>query len=151
MQSEKCFLTCAYCSPSQSQEEFEIFCANSDILLSQINDEYPLYSIVTRDFNACCTNWWKDDITNSTGQEIDFLTSSAGYTQIIDKPTYVMNNSTQCIDLTFPTNQNVISKYDVDVSIFDKCQQNIIYGKIDIGVPSCQNKSVNWVATKLLP
>ena len=42
MQSEKCFLTCAYHSTSQSQEEFEIFCANSDILLSQINDEYPL-------------------------------------------------------------------------------------------------------------
>ena len=39
------------------------------------------------DFNAVCTNWWKDDITNSAGREIASLTSSAGYTQIIDKPT----------------------------------------------------------------
>ena len=40
-----------------------------------------------------------------------------------------------CIDLTFCTNQNVISKYGVDAAIFDKCHYNIIYGKIDIRVP----------------
>ena len=40
-----------------------------------------------------------------------------------------------CIDLTFSTNQNLISKYGVDASIFDKCHHNIIYGKIDIHVP----------------
>ena len=39
-----------------------------------------------------------------------------------------------CIDLVFFTNQNVISKYDVDASIFDKCHRNI-YDKIDICVP----------------
>ena len=77
-QNEKCFLTCAYRSPSQSEEEFEIFCTKFDILLSQINDEFPLCSIVTEDFNVRCTNWWKDDITNSAGREIASLKSSAG-------------------------------------------------------------------------
>ena len=43
----------------------------------------------------------KNDITNSTGQEIDSLTTSAGYKQIIDKPTHVINNSMSCIDLIF--------------------------------------------------
>ena len=37
-----------------------------------------------------------------------------------------------CTDLIFCTNQDVISKYAVDASIFDKCHHNIIYGKIDI-------------------
>ena len=128
-------LTCAYRSPSQSQEEFEIFSTKFDILLRQINDEFPLCSIVTGDFNARCTNWRKDDITNSTGREIASLTSSAGYTQIIDKPTHVISNSVSCIDLIFCTNQNLISKYDVDASIYDKCHHNIFYGKIDIRVP----------------
>ena len=41
--NEKCFLTCAYGSPSQSQEEFEIFCTKFDMLFSQINDEFPLH------------------------------------------------------------------------------------------------------------
>ena len=78
-QSEKCFLTCAYQLPSQSQE-FEIFYTKFDILLSQINDEFPLCSIVTQDFNVPCTNCWKDDIFNSAGREIASLTLSAGCT-----------------------------------------------------------------------
>ena len=64
---------------------------------------------------------------NPAGGEIASLTSSAGYTEINDKPTHVINNSTSCIDLRFFNNQNVISKYGVDASIFDKCHQNIIF------------------------
>ena len=55
-QSKKCFLACAYCSPSQSQKDFDFF-SNFDILLSQINDAFPLCSILTGDFNALYTNW----------------------------------------------------------------------------------------------
>ena len=100
----------------------------------QINDELLICSVVTGDFNARCS-WWRNDITNFAGKEIDFLTSSAGYTQIIDKPTHVINKSKSCIDLIFCTNQNVISKYGVDTSLFDKCHHNVIYGKINIRVP----------------
>ena len=81
------------------------------------------------------TSLKKSYITNSTGQEIDSLTSSARYKQIIDKPTHVINNSMSCIDLIFCTNKNVISNYGVDVSMFKKCHHNIIHGKIDIRVP----------------
>ena len=56
-QREECFLTCANDWLSQSQKEFKIFCTNFDILLNQINDELPLGSNVTGDFNAPCTNW----------------------------------------------------------------------------------------------
>ena len=77
----------------------------------------------------------KNDITNSVGQELDSLTSSAGYSQIIDKPTHVVNNSVSCIDFIFCTNTNIIFKHGVDVSIFEKCHHNIIFGKIEISVP----------------
>ena len=40
-----------------------------------------------------------------------------------------------CIDLIFCTNKNVICNFGVDVSIFDKCHHNIIFGKINIRVP----------------
>ena len=79
----------------------EDFCTKFYLLMSNINNEFPLCSIITGDFNARCSRWWKNDITNSTGQEIDSLTSSAGYKQIIDKPTHVINNSMSCIDLIF--------------------------------------------------
>ena len=56
-QNKTCFLTCLYRSPSQSQDEFENFCTNFDILLSQINDELPIYSIVASEFRAGCSRW----------------------------------------------------------------------------------------------
>ena len=70
-QNEKYFLTCIYCSPSQNQDKFKNFCTSFNILLHNINDELPLCSIVTGDFNARCSRWWKNDITNYQGQELD--------------------------------------------------------------------------------
>ena len=55
------------------------------------------------DFNARCSRWLKNDITNLGGQELDSLTLSAGYNQIIDKPTHVINTYMSCIDLIFCT------------------------------------------------
>ena len=62
-QYEKCFLICIYHSPSQNNEKFENFCIKFDLLLSNINEEIPIFSIITGDFNACSLNWWKNDIT----------------------------------------------------------------------------------------
>ena len=107
-QGEKYFLTCVYRSPSQNHDEFEDFCTKFYLLMSNINNEFPLCSIIIGDFNAWCSRWWKNNVTNSEGQEIDFLISSAGYKQIIDKPTHVINNSMSYIDLIFCTNQNLI-------------------------------------------
>ena len=61
-QGEKDFLTCIYCSPSQSPDEFDNFCTKFDLLLSNINQEFLLCSVVTGDFNACCSRWWQNDI-----------------------------------------------------------------------------------------
>ena len=122
---EKYFLTCIYRSPSH--DEFKNFCVNFDLFLNNINDEFLICSIVTGDFNARSTSWWKNFITNTPGQEIDSLTSSAEYAQIVDKPTHVLNNSMSC--------KNIISNHGDDVTIFEKCHHNIIYGKINIRVP----------------
>ena len=78
-QNEKCFSACIYCSPSQNHDEFQNFCAKFDTLLNNLNDEFPICSVVTGDFNARNSKWWKNDITNSAGLELDSLTSSAGY------------------------------------------------------------------------
>ena len=75
---------------------------------------------------------WKNDITNTPSQEIDSVTSSAGYKQIIDKLTRVVNNNVmhrpkRC--------KKIISNHEVGVTIFEKCHHNIIYGEINIRVP----------------
>ena len=136
-QNKKCFLTSIYYSPNQNHEEFENFCINFDLLLSKTNwiyEEIPICSIITGDFNACGSNWW-ENITSSVGEELDSLTSLAGYSQVIDKPTHIVNDVLSCNDLIFCKNTKVISKHRVDVSIFEKCLHNIIFGKIDIHIP----------------
>ena len=97
-----------------------------------MNDEFPICSFVAGDFHARNLRWWKIDITNSAGLELDSLTPSAIYTQIIDEPGHAINKSMSCNDPFFCTNQNAISKHGVDV--FDKCHHDIIYGKINIRV-----------------
>ena len=86
---------------NQNCDEFDNFCLNFESLLSKINNEFPLCSVVTGDFNARNSRWWKNDIINSFGKEIETLTSSAGYYQLIDKPTHIINDSRSCIDLIF--------------------------------------------------
>ena len=53
------------------------------------------------------------------GLELDSLTSSAGYHQIIDKPMHVINNFMSCIDLIFCTNQSAILNHGVDLFLIN--------------------------------
>ena len=94
--------------PSQNHDEVLNFCAKFDTRLHDINDEFTTCSVVTGVFSARNSWLWKNDITNSSGLELDSLTSSAGYRQITDKLTHAING----IDLIFCTNLNVISKHD---------------------------------------
>ena len=72
-----------------------------NLFLSNVNDEFPICSVVTGDFNTRNERLWKNDITNSLSLELDSLTSSAGYTQIIDKSAIAINYSMSCIDVSF--------------------------------------------------
>ena len=101
MNNEKCFFTCLYRSPSQSHEELDTFCSNLDLLLSNINNNYPNCSILIGDFNAKSSKWCSSDKDNKAGCELDNITTSAGYSQMIDKPTHFINESSSCIDLIF--------------------------------------------------
>ena len=92
LENEKCFFACLYRSLSQTQHEFESFCTNLDTLMDHINNELPICSVITGDLNGRCSKWCNKDITNSVGCEIDTFTSSAGYKQIINKPTHIVNN-----------------------------------------------------------
>ena len=61
-------------------------------VMYHINNELPIYSVISGDFNARCTKSCNKNITNSIDRKIDTLTSSAGYNQIINKPTHIVNN-----------------------------------------------------------
>ena len=55
--NNKCFLTSLCRSPNQSKDQFDEFCLSFNMLMSNINGEKPLVSIITGDFNARSKNW----------------------------------------------------------------------------------------------
>ena len=54
VENEACFFTCFYRSPSQSHDEFENFCSELNLLLTNINNNETACSVLIGDFNAEC-------------------------------------------------------------------------------------------------
>ena len=108
--NEKCFFTCLYRSPSQSHEELESFCSNLDSLPSNINYQHPACSIVIEDFHAKCSKWCTTNKDNTAVLGLDSITTTTGYSQMINKPTHFINKSSSCIDLIFYSNTSYVKK-----------------------------------------
>ena len=83
--------------------------------MSNINDLSPASSIISGNFNAKSTNWWKLDKENFEGHEIN-ITHAAGYSQLINHPTNKIKDSLSCIDLIFTSNPNLIHSFGVEMS-----------------------------------
>ena len=72
------------------KDEIENSCQNFYLILSNINNTSQFYSIVIRNFCARCRSRWVGDVNSNARKELDFLTSTAGYTHLIDKPTHFL-------------------------------------------------------------
>ena len=132
--NEKCLFTCLYRSLSQNHNGLEHLCTNFDLFLSNFNNLYPTCSIVLGDFNAKCSKWCASDKSNTTGIELDNITMTSGYNQMIDKPTHYINESSSCIDLIFSSNVNLTKNCGVEQSLYEKCRHNIIYGTLNFNI-----------------
>ena len=135
VENETYFLTCLYWSPSQSHDELESFCSELNLLLTNINNNQPACSILISDFNAKCSKWCSSDKNNIAGLKIDNITTTAGYSQLINKPTHFMNGTSSCLDLIFSSNVSFIRNYEIKQSIYEKCHHNITYSTLDFNVP----------------
>ena len=120
---------------SQSYNELERFCANFDLLLSNINNFYPTCAIFFGDFNAKCSKWCAPDKSNTAGIEPDNITTTSGYNQMIDKPTRCINELSSCIDLIFSSNVDLMKNCGVEQSLYETCHHNIIYGTLNFNIP----------------
>ena len=133
--NNKCFLTSLYRPPSQSKNQFDKFCSSFKMLMSNSNDEKPLASISTEDFNARSNDWWFQGITNSQGSIIDTLTSISNYHQLINLSAHMANTSSSCIDLVFTSNAKLITELGIEKSLYgDGCHHSIVFGMMNLNV-----------------
>ena len=61
--------------------------------MNNINSLHPAISIIAGDFNGKCSKWYSLDASDNIGKELDTITLTARYSQIIDIPTHFTNNS----------------------------------------------------------
>ena len=135
MDKKKAFYSSLYRLPSQTQDEFEEFCNDLNLLSSNVNAVNVTLSVIIGDFNAKLPRWWSLDKDNAEGRKINSSTSTCGFSHLINKPTHVTKESSSCIDLIFTTSANLIRETGVKLSAFEKCHHNLIHGVIDFKVP----------------
>ena len=113
--------------------------------MSNINDLNPACFFIIGDINVRSPQWWALHKENNEGREISFLTSSTGYSHLIDQPTRITKESSSCIDLIFTSNPNFISASGVEPSLYQKCDHYLICGKISFNAPFRYRIYVSYV------
>ena len=88
--NKKVIVSVIYRSPSQNNSEFDLFLSNFEKPLSDINERKPFLSVITGDFNSKPGRWSKD-IDTTEGSKLFSLTSSNGFSQLINEPTLYTN------------------------------------------------------------
>ena len=123
-----------YRSPGQNKDDFQTFLENSELNFDRMAEKNFFMMVVLGDFNAKSKAWYTNDSTNFEGSKIDFLASSFGFYQIVNKPTHILNNSSSCIDLIFTTQPNLVMESGVHSSLYENCHHQLPYVKFNLNV-----------------
>ena len=119
-----------YCSPSQSQDDFETFLKNFELNLGIVLANNSFLTVVLGDFNVKSNVWCKSDKTSYEGSKIKGITSQFGLQQLINEPTHT-RNLPSCIDL-IALQANLVMESSVHSSLQGNCHHQIIYAKFNL-------------------
>ena len=127
-----CKILSLYRSPNQSQDEFETFTNNLELILDKIFETNLFLVIALEDFNRKLSQWYKNDKKATEGSKIANLASQCGLKQIINQPTHILNNLSCCIDLLFTWQLNLLMELGVHSSLHLNCYHQIIYARFNL-------------------
>ena len=139
--NKKVIVSVIYRSPSQSISEFDSFLSNLEELVSDTDNRKPALSIITGEFNARSQFLWSNDINNTEGSKLLALSSSNGFSQLINEPTNIQTNSTSCINLIFTDKPGLSVDSGVHSSLHPNCHDQIVCSTFNLNVcypSSCQ-------------
>ena len=133
---KKVFLGTLYHSPSQGSQQFETFIGNLQQTLDRMKTEHPHCVILTGDFNCRSSIWWIGDVEQPEGTALEELIETNSLYQLIEEPTNICNKGNSCIDLIITDQPNFFVEYGLHPSLDEHCQHQIIYGKLNLSLPS---------------
>ena len=130
----KVIVSVIYRSLNQTNDKSGLFLSNLEKLFSDINKLKASLSVVTGDFNARSSSWWSDDINTTEGTNLFSLTSSNGFSQLINEPTHMQTNSSSCIDLIFTDQPNLPMNSGVYSSLHPNCHHQIVHSSFNLNI-----------------
>ena len=132
--NKKVFISVIYRSPSQTTDEFDSFLLNFEQILNEVRQGKPSLSVITGDFNARSSSWWSSDINSTEGLKLSSVSSSFGFSQLINEPTHIQSSSSSCIDLIFTDQPNLSVNCGVHASLHPNCHHQIVHSRFDLDI-----------------
>ena len=134
LNNKKGYIVSLYRSPSQTNDEFDEFIINFDLMLHDISSLNPSFVMILGDMNAKSSSWCSNDSTSNEGFHIESLTSFYGFSQLISNPTHILPTTSSCIDLIFTDQPNLIMDSGVYSSLHPNCHHQIVFSKINLKI-----------------
>ena len=78
-------------------------------------------------FNGKSKSCYMNNSTTSQVNVLENITSQFGLQQIIKEPTHIVDSSSQCIDLIFTSQPNLITESCFQPLLQSNCHHQIIY------------------------
>ena len=129
-----CRFVSLYRSPNQSQYDFESFANTFESNIDAVTANNPFLTIVLGGFNIKSTPWFKGDKASYEGSKIDAITSHFGLQKLINGPTYVVADSSSCIDLIFTSLPNLVMESGGHSSLHPNCHYQVTSAKFSLKI-----------------
>ena len=123
-----------YRSLSQNNCEFESLLLNFEQLLSDIFTHKPTVSIITGDFNARSSSWCSNDINTLESTKLYSVTSSNGFSQLINELRHVQTGSFSCIDVIFTDQPKLSVNSGFHASLHPNCHNQIVHTSFNLNI-----------------
>ena len=118
-----------YRSTNQSEDDFEKFCNNFELILDAIWTTNPFLIDAIDDFNAKSSNWYPGDTTTIEGSKIEAMIFQFGLYQVINEPTHIQGKSMSCVNLIFSFQPNFAMSSGIHSSLHQNCRHQIVFAK----------------------
>ena len=132
--SKICKIVSLYWSPSQRSDNFEKFADNFELTIDTLVESNSDLVAVLGNSNIKSKNWYINDKPTTESAEIEFVTSQFGLLQIKNEPTYVLENSSSCIDLIFTSQPNLVVDSGVHPSLHPNWHHQTVYTKFNLKI-----------------
>ena len=104
--------------------------------INQLQRQRPQTLIITKDFNCRSSQCWVADVESPEWTALDEIIETNNLSQLIDETTNIRGEGMSCIDRIITDKANLFVESGVHSSLDNRCQHQIIYGKLNISVPS---------------